>query len=396
MEILPQSMTKGKYIGVLACLMLPLCARGQEIAVKTSEHFFLDTPYITDLVTGRHSFEAFDVSIGWRTDGSEAAEMFGHPRLGIGFSYADFGRVECVPGSRMGDSYSLYGFFMRDFLHGRVFSAGYSMELGGALMTHYYHKTDNPHNRLYSGPFAFHVKGGLYVRAQLTPRWAVTLEGDYRHNSSARLFIPNAGINSMGFALSARYAMSEKYLSPGGGRTSWPGHPLDSRWRFALYGGGGIHRCLAEYNADKALAVSDRHDPYNPWFKGNIGLEAVWRYSRKTSTGVQLELQYLSNTEILRVCDEILYDSKDNIYSPLSPGVCIIQDVYFGPMTAGIGVGAYIYRQVGEHEYHGPVYQKVNLRYYLPFLRSVFVGASLRAHYFSQVDYLEFNIGKVI
>jgi hypothetical protein len=109
---------------------------------------------------------------------------------------------------------------------------------------------------------------------------------------------------------------------------------------------------------------------------------------------IQAELHYISNTVALQKSDNILYGAAERSYSPWAPGLAIIQDFYIGSFTAGVGLGAYLFREVGIHENHGRLYQKVNIRYYPDFLPSFFAGISLRVHEFSRADYFEFSVGK--
>ena len=112
--------------------------------------------------------------------------------------------------------------------------------------------------------------------------------------------------------------------------------------------------------------------------------------------GLQAELHYLSNMEALKRADTALFGPGERSYAPLAPGIALIQDLYFGSFTAGVGVGAYLFRAFGEHEDHGLLYQKVHLRYYPPALRRVFAGVAIRAHEFGTADYIEFSIGTVL
>jgi len=376
------------------CLLFPAAAGAQDLYFSVAENVFTKASRTTRLVQGTLHFQAIDFGLSWRTADTEAAGMYSAPRLGIGFSYANLGSCECIPGSRLGDSFTLYGRFDRTLLQQGFFSAGYDLEFGAALMTHYYDRFNNPDNQLYGGPITLHSKMGVYTRFQVSERFALRAEVNFRHNSSGRLFVPNGGINSVSYGLAASYAVGNHTLTPGAHR---PGRdPLEQKWRVAVFGGGGIHRCMAEFDADLLLPPEQRQDTYTPWFKGSVGAELDWRYSRRTSTGAQAEFFYYSNTEGMRRSDEALYGPGERRYSPYAVGIGLIQDLYFGSFTAGIGLGVYLYKQTGVHEDNGRLYQKVDLRYYPPALKRVFFGAAIRAHRFGKADYIEFSLGTVI
>ena len=382
------------YIVSLLLILVPVLVRGQEISVSAAQNFLTSAPPIARLVQEPRTFQAFDASISWETSQTEAARLLGSPRLGLGVSYANLGSCRCIPGSRLGDTFSIYGSIKHPILRLGPFMAGYNIELGTAFMSHPYHVYDNPGNLLYGGPITIHVKGGFFALVQVSPRLGLEADIDFRHNSSCRLIIPNAGVNAVSCSLGARYRIGNGTLKPGEHRPQ--DDPLDRKFRFSIFAGGGIHRCMAEFNADKLLPPEERQSSYTPWFKGSIGADFVWRYSRVTSSGLQAELHYLSNTEALVRSDNALYGPAERSYSPFAPGLAVIQDLYFGSFTAGVGVGAYLYKKVGVHEDHGRLYQKVWLKYYPPSLHGLFAGICLRAHKFNQADYLEFSIGKIL
>lgn len=382
---------------LIISLLLPFLiykAEAQEITFSAAQNFLTSNPNITRLVQEPRSFQSFDAAITWSTSGTEAARIFGGPRLGVGVSYANLGSCNCTPGSRMGDSFAIYGRINHSLLKLGAFRAGYNLELGPALMTHAYHKTDNPVNLLYGGPITIHVKGGFFALVQITGRLALEADVDFRHNSSCRLIVPNAGINSVSCGLGARYSLGDGTLTPGAHRPE--SDPLDKKFRVSIFAGGGIHRCMAEFNADLLLPPDQRQDTYTPWFKGSMGADIVWRYSRATSSGLQAEVHYIGNTEALKRSDNALFGPAEREYSPIAPGVALIQDLYFGSFTAGVAAGVYLFRKVGIHEDHGRSYQKVWLKYYPPRLGGFFAGITLRAHKFNQADYLELTLGKIL
>ena len=376
---------------LLVSLLVSLSSSAQEISINVSRQVLTNTKYITALIPGSRAYNAFDASVLWNTGGNDAA-MYGFPRLGIGVSYSALGALDCTDGGKIGDTYSFYFILMRDLLHLGPVTAGYNVQAGAALMQNHYDRFNNPLNDLYGGPLTFHFKSGLYLQATLAERWRIGAEVAFKHNSAARLFIPNRGLNAMAYSISTAYMLGGRKLTPEAKNNA--AKALDSPLRAAVFAAGGIHRCMAEFEADGKLPASERPESYTPWFKGSIGIEGVWRYCRKTSTGLQLELHYLSNTGALRRSDKVLYPKEERSYSPWAPGIAVIQDFYLGQFSAGVGLGAYLFRQVGVHEDHGRLYQKVNFRYYPSFLPSFFAGISLRVHEFSRADYFEFSVGK--
>ncbi len=380
---------------LMALLSASTAAGAQEVYVSVAENVFTKTKRMERLVQGPMQFQAFDIGVYWKTSDTEAAGLYGFPRIGLGFSYANLGSLECIPGSRLGDSFTLYARLDRELLQWGIFSAGYDIEFGGAFMTRWYNRLTNPDNRLYGGPYANHAKFGAFTRLQISRTLALRAEVNFRHNSTGRLFVPNGGLNSVSYSLGAYYAVGDKTIKPGARRPE-EDDPLDRRFRVAVYAGGGIHCCMAEFDADLLLPAEQRQEAYTPWFKGGIGAEIDWRYSRRTSTGAQIELQYLSNMDALRRSDTALYGPGDRKYSPVAAGIGLIQDLYFGSFTVGVGCGAYLYKKVGIHEDNGPLFQKVDIRYYPPAFKRIFAGMAIRAHKFGKADYVEFSLGTIL
>lgn len=377
-------------VGASLSLFCPR-VNAQDISVSASRHVLTNTKYISALIPGDRGFNSFDAAITWKSSG-EWARLYGDPNMGFGVSWCNLGALDCKDGAKVGDSFAFYGTWMRDLLRLGPVAAGYCVQGGMALMSNPYHKIDNPLNDLYGGPLTFHFKAGVFLRASIASGWSINAEVAFKHNSAARLFIPNRGLNALSYSLGASYAIGDKTVTPGAKLPT--ASPLMSKVRLAVFAGGGIHRCMAEFEADDMLASGSRPDSYTPWFKGSAGIEAVWHYCKKTSTGLQAELHYISNTVALQKSDNILYGAAERSYSPWAPGLAIIQDFYIGSFTAGVGLGAYLFREVGIHENHGRLYQKVNIRYYPDFLPSFFAGISLRVHEFSRADYFEFSVGK--
>lgn len=374
--------------------VLPGGLFAQEIGVSAAFNNFTKAVSLQKVFEQPRVFGAFDLKLGFKAEGTEYADLFGNPHVGVGFSYANIGSCRQAEGVRVGDTYTLYAFFHRPLLSTRAFSLGYSVEFGPAFMNHWFDPVENPKNNLYSGPLTMHSKLGIYALFNLSDRFSIGAEMAFRHNSTGRLYVPNEGLNSYSMAVSARYAVGDRVLHPG--EKIAADSPFGSKFRMSVFAGGGIHKCMADYLVDRKLPAEERKKDFTPWFKGSAGVEGIWRYSRKCSLGVQAELFYLSNTEALRVDDNIIKGEAERKYSPLSAGIGITQEVYFGSFTVGAGIGAYLYREVGFREDHGRLYQKVCLRYHPPFLSSYFGGISIRAHQFGRADYIEFSLGRII
>ena len=100
----------------LVLMLAPLSAGAQEVFFSAGRNVLTNTKYVTSLVDGSRGCNSFDAGILWKASGTDAADMYNNPRIGLGFSYTNLGALDCVEGSSIGDSFALYGTFVRDVL----------------------------------------------------------------------------------------------------------------------------------------------------------------------------------------------------------------------------------------------------------------------------------------
>jgi hypothetical protein len=174
--------------------------------------------------------------------------------------------------------------------------------------------------------------------------------------------------------------------------------------------GGGVHTCMAEWNAyvesePDPVKKAEAADKLKAHPKLSLSFDALYRYSMRYATGLGLDLFYSSNMKSLEAADRVFYgnESVNNSpgYNPLSVGIAVVQEVYWGNFAVHVAVGAYPYRHKGvngpeakaagdrERGWH---YEKAGIRYYFPKLGDTFVGFAIKSHSI-KAEYLEFSIG---
>ena len=329
------------------------------------------------------------------------AEGFNYPVFGIGLNWNTLSDVEFK--SKRGhydDMFSLYGSISRDLLRTSRLGFGYNIHLGLSYSSGYYDAQTNSSNWFFSSPVLLYVAGGGHLTWMASPRLDIEADISVRHNSSARLAYPNGGLNYWGGGLSARYRFSTK--RPPRGNVFKPAAIRDPSnpkgWNLEIYGGGGWHSCAAEWNAivktvpRQDLSTSMLHR----WPMLSLSTDAIYRTGERFALGFTADGFWNSNTERLKWADSVLYEEEEirssKGYAPFSGGIGLVQEVFYKDFALYIQEGIYLYRHMGVHGEHGPLYERAGIRYYPSALDPVFISVCIKAHKF-KADYLDFTIG---
>ncbi|MBQ1201334.1 MAG: acyloxyacyl hydrolase [Alistipes sp.] len=359
-----------------------------------------------------YGYMNYEVALGIQTSPEREnpfAEAFGFPLIDIGVSVARVENFQFSDQTRFGNLYSAYGSFERSLWRTRRFSAGYLLNFGVTYNPDKYDPVNNPGNNWLSSPFMAYFGAGVFGKVHIGKRWEVGANFMFRHFSNGRLSLPNEALNGMGVGVFARYRMADydykKYKTKYGFERNY-----DRGMHYMIVVGGGLHTCMAEWNAYvesqadpvKKLEAADRLKAHP---KFSLGFDALYRYSMRYATGLGVDLFYSSNMKSLEASDRVFYGNEavDNSpgYNPLSVGIAVVQEVYWGNFAVHVAVGAYPYRHKGvngaeakaagdrERGWH---YEKAGFRYYFPKLGDTFVGFAIKSHSI-KAEYLEFSIG---
>jgi hypothetical protein len=352
----------------------------------------------------------YEAAVGFQTDPSDEcayAQAFGFPMLSVGFSVANMGDFKFVDGSKFPAFYALYGSFERSIMRRQHFSWGYQMDFGLAYNPGRYDPIACPANNWLSSPVMAYFGVGPFAKVHFGKHWSVGANVMFRHFSNGRLALPNEALNALGGGVFARYRLEDyDYRTYAHARA--PKSEFEKKMQYAIVLGGGVHTCMAEWNA----YVETEPDPARKQEiklkahpKLSLGVDALYRYSLRYATGIGLDLFYSSNMEELEKSDRIVYgdEAVDNCpgYDPISVGVAVVQEVYWHNFAVHVAVGAYPYRRkgvngpeakaLGDRE-RGWHYEKAGFRYYFPKLGDTFLGFAIKSHSI-KAEYLEFSVG---
>ena len=359
-----------------------------------------------------YGYMNYEAAVGIQTNPENRnpyAEAFGFPMINIGFSLSRTSNFKFSDTTKFPDLYTLYGSFERSILKKRLVSAGYLLDFGITYNPGRYDPVNNPGNNWLSSPIMAYFGAGVFAKMHIGKRWEAGVNVMFRHFSNGRLDLPNEALNGVGAGLFVRYRMSdyeyEKYTQKYNFERNW-----DKGMQYMIVLGGGVHTCMAEWNA----YVESEPDPVkkaeaaaqlkaHPKF--SLSFDAIYRYSMRYATGIGLDLFYSTNMDALEKSDRVFYgdEAVDNCpgYFPLSVGIAVVQEVYWGNFAVHVAVGAYPYRhkgvngelakEAGDRE-RGWHCEKAGFRYYFPKLGDMFVGFAIKSHSI-KAEYLEFSLG---
>ncbi len=291
--------------------------------------------------------------------------------------------------SKLGDVVSLYASFQRPVWRHRQWMFDYTLSAGLAYAFSPYDH-DNLDNEMIGTRLNIYFGLGFHLSYRFLPEWALQAGVDFFHHSNGALSRPNKGANYLGSTLTLVYQPSstshlppstfhlppsfEKslYLEPQigiGAKTlneDWqqtqfntpPGHPDYRRKHFRVY---------TSYNASLSL---------------------MYRYARRWASGIAADVNY--GTYASHVEDMDRQNGLNDRHSPWSFGISARHQTYYGNLSLRVAVGAYLYRHMGSNakEVEKPYYETIGLHYTFPRLRSLTVGANVKAH-LTKADYTE-------
>ncbi len=337
----------------------------------------------------------YHLTIGYSTlptDQSVFAPDYNYPTFGLGVSVADFSRSRMYGESHIGNIYTLYGYMNRPVVRQRYWSFGYNFEAGLSYASDPYNPVTNPGNYLVGSPIMVYVGFGVDLKCRLTDYLEIGLDMGAKHYSNGRMGMPNKGINILGGGASVCYYFGMPPLD----YTKPELPPFAKHFYYHLALGGGGQASLQEWDIANDQSIPElKQTRFRLYPKASISADVMYRFSRKYGTGIGIDFFYTPHTNRLREWDNILESRStgNTKYNPLSTGVAINHEVYYGNLAMFAGLGCYVYRQLGIRDNDSRFYQRAGFRYYFPALNNLFIGYAIKAHNFKLAEYLELSIG---
>jgi len=313
-----------------------------------------------------------------------------HPVFGVGFAAVDYSRALMIDEPRsLGNIYSLYGYIDRTLFQFKSIGFGYDLESGVAYNTDPYDSVRSPNKIMSSSAFMIYVGLGLKLKHRLSEHWEIGVSAGAKHYSNGKYGIWNKGMNNLGGDVSLRY-----YFSPPVKDRPRTPSPFERYFYWHLFAGGGLQTYLEDLILDNFKARNKKYPVYGKYF---ISGDVLVRLSRRYGCGLGLDLFYVPSLGSFKKLDEYQH-GKEVVaglrYEHFSAGIAINQELYYKRFAITASLGYYLYRKLGLRENENSLYQRFGYRYYFPRLHHLFVGYSIKAHYFHDAEYFEFSIGK--
>lgn len=357
-----------------------------------------------------YGYMTYEAAVGFQTSPQDScvfARAFGYPMISAGISVASMGDFKFYDQTKFPNLYSLFGSFERTLMRKKHTSIGYQLDFGLTYNPAKYDPVNNPGNNWLSSPVMAYFGAGVFAKWHVSKRWEIGADVMFRHYSNGRIALPNEALNALGCGISARYRLSDydyrRYSELGRQKPDFK-----KGMQYAIVLGGGMHTCMAEWNAyvetePDPAKKAEIHLKKHP--KLSISVDALYRYSLRYASGISLDVFYSSNMKELELSDRIVYGDElvdaSPGYDPISVGLAFAQEVYWKNLAVHVSIGAYPYRhkgvrgpeaqKLGDRE-RGWHYEKAGLRYYMPQFGNTFVGFAIKSHSI-KAEYLEFSVG---
>ena len=387
---------------IVASAVLLICSIS-EIEAKTFEsvevfarntHMLNALNIYDNLITSTDCITAGG-TLGFNTDPLDDnwwSWAYNYPQYGLGFSYTSMGELACRPGGKLGDVFTLFGYFKSNLLSHSVFSLSPKLEFGASYLTKTWHPRTNALNTYVGTPILVMVGMGLEIGWNMTPNVEIGATAMLVHRSNGMLKTPNHGLNELSTGAFLKYSFSEKYL---GKRGVKPTPPDFKRLIFDVYFTSGVHSCDAERHVyDKLCKLNGQENRWNeqrPWKRLNVGGTVSWRYHPAFASGVGLDVSYTENWKRLSEYYDVQYGTPVKT-CPIYVGAYLQQSFYYENVEIGIGLGAYLFKRTGIEDSSWN-YQRAYIRYHFSKWDKLWAGFGFRAHSFDRSDMLEFTIG---
>lgn len=384
-----ETITVMMLVGLVMTGNLLQAQRQWNIAVQGGVGTIAKTFESYDEMLSSSRYPIADLRIGYQTTENDHpyAALYGFPNVGFSFGWMGLSTLQYNGESHLGSVVNMSGFMECDLLRTRMFSLGIDGQVGFGLTKVIHDPNINSLNISVSSPLLIFSRLGLKAKLRFTKRMEIGADVHIEHCSTGYLSCPNRGLNGSGASLSVRY-----YNTPPPRFKKYQPEEWTEVRRFfgEVYIGGGLHRSFTEW---KVLGTS------TPWPILTAGGNFNYRFLPQFSTGLNLDLYHTDRGYLQRVeqFERVLYgdEAVDEYghYDPLSCGLSLLLQFYYGNFTAFGNLGLYVHRRVGLHDEEGLFYQRVGMKFNFPKLGGLFLAVDCKAHQFTHASMMEFTLG---
>lgn len=309
-------------------------------------------------------FQSTSLKLVWQDPGyTDWQKIYHAPYYGFGLSYSDlFNPVE------VGYPVSGYGILGIPVKRWDKLELFLEFQFGIAANWRNYNPIDNPRNLSIGGHLTIHVAGGFVAFYPLSKRLDMGLGLGFIHFSNGGFERPNNGFNIVTPSVELKYHMTDR---PNTRNVKYNGKLPRSNDLFLMAGYGDYQRSEAELDSNY-YAVG--------------GLSAIYftQLSNVFRLGYGADINYLWGLNALPN-GKMGPNKAENI----TLGFILQPEFIIHRVTLVGGFGIYaIHRKFGSF---GVAYQRLGVRY--EFVKNTTFGMNIRSTYFSNAEFLEFNLG---
>ena len=341
------------------------------------------------------------------------AADYGFPTLGIGLRYGhyrgvtmhkaaspDWGQAQMVDyQSRMGDIVTAYAFFERPLYRSKHWEADYRIDIGLGWGANPYNKHTNIDNELIGSRLLIYFGAGAHATYYPLPDYGLRVGLEFAHHSNGALNRPNKGVNLLspmvGIVHQPRNTSKPCTNTPANAASSLSSLKHKPVYATLSIGVGG--KTLLEDWLQTQYATSPdnpqyRKESFHVYYSLSAQADVMYRYARRWSSGVGLDLFYSSAAKHIRAIDESY--GRTLHHSPWSVGLAAKHEVWWHDLALTMSLGCYLYRHMGysAKTEEKPYYERIGLKYVFPRLHGLSIGANVKAH-LTKADQTEFVVG---
>lgn len=349
---------------------------------------------------GSSFFPSWDVRAGYGINPADAGSYtidYNFPTIGFGIGYSNLHALKYTGTSHLNNILDIYSFVERDIVKTRKFSFGYEIQFGLGLSNNKYDPCNNPLNEIINSKVTFDIGGSPFLKWRPVSQFELSANLRFKHHSFGKLTYPNSGINEVVASVSAKYYLESPYEGKAPAITE---NDFEKGFKFEILAGGGVNRCVEEWDVYNKMEPDPgrKVSTINAFPKYFLSFISTWRYARKFSSGLGLDLFCSSKDWItsLKDCETVLIgpDAVNNHkYSPFSCGISAIQNFHYRNFAIWGCVGIYLFNRVGASQAPRHSYQRIGIKYSFPKISDLTLSMCCKTHFFSQAEMMEFGIG---
>ncbi len=304
--------------------------------------------------------------------------------------------------SQLGNIITLYGKFSRPLWKNQHWQWSYYLGTGLGYSHTKYNTTDCIDNEFIGSHWNIFFTAGTFLSYRITPNLNIKGGIDFSHHSNGALYRPNKGFNSFGPFIALESNLGNSKQQEGDkGATEAESHSASTSsfqryWFLELSVGGGAKTLLEDWQLTQFHTnPSDpnyRTSKFSVYGAFSLQTDVMYRYARRWASGLGVDVFYGDYANRIAHLDAANGYTQEP-HSPWSVGIAMKHEVYYGNLSARMGVGYYLYRHMGVEAktIEKPYYERIGLFYTFHKWNCIAIGFNVNAHA-TKADFTEIEL----